>query len=443
VMFGRRPRTKRPEQIGRELDALRAAGVRSVFFVDDNLIGNPKAARELLIYLADYQHRYNAPFRFGTEASLNLAGDEELLRLFREARFGWVFIGIETPDEASLKEARKTQNLRQDVLASVRTIYASGLDVLAGFIVGFDNDTVSTFEKQYQFIMSSGIQACMVGLLVALPKTPLYERLQKEGRLSSGAQHSDNTKLGTNIIPLRMSTEEMVERYRRLYQRLFTDAHIAQRIRIKMRFLRAPVHTNEYSLGESVQILWQLLFRGLLRGGPMRLVHFARTLSGSSIRGWPLVITDWIAGLAMRDYIRRHFERDPVKEHLLALQTVRWLRGVWARGIRLGHLEVAAEITSGTPHLRVRIAKGIERESYANVAHRLHSLLRETATTLTLHIDGLRDAHHRPIQQLLERLAPYGDRVTLWIDEHVRAVLAIDSSRFKMGLHVSGTGERA
>src|SRR5690606_25639343 len=148
VMFGRQPRTKRPEQIGRELDVLRARGVKSVFFVDDNLIGNRKTAKELLRYLIDYQRRHGYAFRFGTEASINLADDAELLRLFREANFAWVFIGIESPDSDSLRETNKTQNLKRDLLSAVRTVYAHGIDVLAGFIVGFDNDTLETFERQ-------------------------------------------------------------------------------------------------------------------------------------------------------------------------------------------------------------------------------------------------------------------------------------------------------
>src|SRR5690606_34434981 len=130
-----------------------------------------------------YQRRHGYAFRFGTEASINLADDAELLRLFREANFAWVFIGIESPDSDSLRETNKTQNLKRDLLSAVRTVYAHGIDVLAGFIVGFDNDTLETFERQRRFIEDSGIQVAMVGLLTALPRTPLYRRLEREGRL--------------------------------------------------------------------------------------------------------------------------------------------------------------------------------------------------------------------------------------------------------------------
>lgn len=435
VMFGRRPRTKRPEQIGRELDLLRARGVRNVFFVDDNLIGNKKAAKELLVYLIDYQRRHRYAFRFGTEASLNLALDEELLRLFRAANFTWVFIGIETPDEASLKETRKTQNLNQDVLASVRTIYASGIDVLAGFIVGFDSDTPMTFERQYRFIVASGIQASMVGLLTALPRTPLYERLAREGRLVAEAGHSDNTKLATNVIPKGMTQEELVRGYRDLYRRLFSDAGIARRIRNKMRYLHNPVPGSEYGLRQGLVILGRFLARGLLRGGPLRLARFVHTLAATRPRAWPQVIVDWIAGLTMRDYIRRHLEHDPARAQRLAQRTAGWLRRLCPGGVRQGHLDVAAGLKDGIANLRVRLAGAVEPAFYAKAARRLRRLLRRTAATLTLHVEELCEEQRGQLERLLARLAPYGDRVSIWVERRLRPLLAVDSSVFHLVVH--------
>src|SRR5262249_34819100 len=187
VMFGRKPRTKSLEQVERELDQLRVRNIRSVFFVDDNLIGNKPLAKDLLLFLRDYQAAHDYWFDFGTEVSLNVAHDRELLELFRMANFEWVFIGIESPDEDSLKETLKFQNTRQDILTSVRQLYAYGINVFGGFIVGFDHDTAATFERQHRFIMQSGIHAAMIGLLVALPKTPLYARLERDGRLRMDA----------------------------------------------------------------------------------------------------------------------------------------------------------------------------------------------------------------------------------------------------------------
>jgi radical SAM superfamily enzyme YgiQ (UPF0313 family) len=209
VMFGRKPRTKPLEQVGRELDELRKQNVRSLFFVDDNLIGNKPRAKDLMRFLVEYQKKHDYEFRFGTEASLNLSRDDELLTLFRAANFEWVFIGIESPDEDSLKETKKLQNTSQDILESVRKIYSYGVDVLAGFIVGFDNDTTEVFDKQYEFITQSGIQSAMIGLLMAIPKTPLYERLESEGRLIPESKGSDNTRLQTNVLPKNMSFNEM------------------------------------------------------------------------------------------------------------------------------------------------------------------------------------------------------------------------------------------
>ena len=305
VMFGRKPRCKAPEQIGLELDALRALGVRNVFFVDDNLIGNKPLAKDLLRFLANYQARHGHRFHFGTEVSLNLAHDAELLQLFRDANFSWVFIGIETPDEQSLKETRKLQNTGHDILESVRRIYAHGLDVLAGFIVGFDNDTLETFDKQHRFIMRSGIQAAMIGMLTALPRTPLYQRLEREGRLIAHADHSNNTGAGTNFIPKGMAYADMVSAYKDLYARLLTDRGIADRIRSKLRYMVAPVYRGEYTLREQIGIVWRLTIKGILPGGLPRIVQFARTLPLTAPRKLPIVILDWIAGLAMKDYVER------------------------------------------------------------------------------------------------------------------------------------------
>jgi radical SAM superfamily enzyme YgiQ (UPF0313 family) len=319
VMFGRKPRVKSHEQIGRELDALRAAGMRSVFFVDDNLIGNVPQAKSLLRFLAAYQKEHNYDFSFGTEASLNLAQNRELLELFREANFGWVFIGIESTDPESLKETLKTQNLAEDILTSIRRIYANDIDVLAGFIIGFDNDTLKTFERQYQFITDAGIQSAMIGMLTAMPRTPLYERLQKEGRIDETEDSAENTRGRTNVVPKNMTLEAMTEAYRALYARLLTDAEIARRIRNKVRYLRAPRYRSGYSTADRIGILGRLIFKGILPGGVSRTLHFLRTLPVFSPARIPLVISDWIIGLSMRDYAERNLpvERNVSAENLL------------------------------------------------------------------------------------------------------------------------------
>ncbi len=249
------------------------------------------------------------PVRESRPGSLRPAGsffDGELLQLFREANFSWVFVGIESPDPASLKETLKTQNLHEDILTSVRRIYAYGIDVLAGFIVGFDHDTLATFDLQYDFIMEAGIQSAMVNLLSALPKTPLYLRLQQENRLLPATVTGDTTRAGTNIIPKNMPYQAMVAAYQELYFRLLSDRDIARRIRTKRRHLQAPIYTSGYSLAARLGILVRLVVKGILPGGLPRLWHFLRTFPVRSPSRVPLVIGDWIIGSSMRAYAEQY-----------------------------------------------------------------------------------------------------------------------------------------
>jgi radical SAM superfamily enzyme YgiQ (UPF0313 family) len=432
VMFGRRPRTKSLEQIGRELDQLRAQSIHNVFFVDDNLIGNPKLAKALLRYLVEYQLRHHYTFQFGTEASIYLADDAELLQLFQAANFAWVFIGIESSDEDSLKETLKTQNTGRDLLSAVRVLYAHGVDVLAGFIIGFDNDTHDSFDKQYRFITGAGIQVSMVGLLTALPRTPLYERLQQEGRLIAGAEHGDNTKPGTNIIPKHMGYEAMVQNYQALYRRLFSDHGIAQRVGNKFRYLRNPVYRGKYSLHERLAIVRRLFTRALLTGGPRRMLHILRTLTVAPPRAWPQVLADWIAGLAMRDYIQRHFLTDRNREQRLAQRTTAMLHKLCAAEVRRGVVEIGSRVSEGGTHLQILLRGYVGRVFFTRAARRLEKMLHRSAATVTLHIETLRADQLRQLERLLKRLAPYGDRVSVWIDERIRPLVSIDSSVFHL-----------
>src|SRR5919112_994491 len=210
-IYGRVPRTKTNEQVMAELDALYATGWHGlVFIVDDNFIGNKKNVRKLLPDLVEWTERHNQPFSFITEASVNLAEDDALLDMMRRANFRRVFLGIETPVEESLKEAQKGQNTRRDLLDSVRKIQSYGMEVMAGFIVGFDNDPEDIFERQISFIRESAIPLAMVGLLTALPDTQLWRRLKKEGRLL-GESGGNNvaTDAPLNFIP-RMDTARLV-----------------------------------------------------------------------------------------------------------------------------------------------------------------------------------------------------------------------------------------
>jgi radical SAM superfamily enzyme YgiQ (UPF0313 family) len=435
VMFGRRPRFKRPEQVGRELDALRQRGVRSVFFVDDNLIGNKAAAKDLLRFLAEYQRTHNWQFAFGTEASINLAQDRELLALFRAANFEWVFIGIESPDPESLKETRKNQNLQEDALTSLRRIYSYGIDILAGFIVGFDNDTLETFERQYRFIQVSGIQAAMVGLLTALPKTALWQRLEREGRLLPDGAHVDNTKLGTNFVPKGMGQAEMVSAYRRLYERLLDDPAIAERVRAKRSYMAQPLYRGNYTRREAVTIVWRLLVRGIAPGGPSRIAHFVRSLPLTAPGRIPNVILDWIAALAMRDYVRRHFHADAERHTATADRLGRTLTRALSRYLREGKVALSLErAASRLPSFSLAVKDWPDRRFFAKAARPMERILRCTAATLTLRIEAFREDEGAHLERLLRRLARHGDRVSIVVSESLRDLVHVDSSRFHLVL---------
>jgi radical SAM superfamily enzyme YgiQ (UPF0313 family) len=431
VMFGRKPRTKTPAQVGRELDALRARGVHSVFFVDDNLIGNKPAAKELLRYLAEYQREHGYRFQLGTEASLNLAQDPELLALFRAANFGWVFIGIESPDEASLKETLKFQNTRQDLLTSVRAIYAHGIDVFAGFILGFDHDTPESFARQRRFITDSGIQAAMIGLLQATPKTPLYERLAADGRLIPDTDASDNVKLRTNVMPKGMSYDQLLAGYRDLHWRLFDDRGIAMRIRNKLRVLVRPVAGQRYGMREALAIGMRFVTRGLLAGGVTRLVRFLGSVPWWRPRLVPRAVADWVVGLSMRDYITRHFEPAGEPARHAARDYVRRLERVFARYRQAGVLDISlGEVRNAAGMLSLHLKGWLDRGFFVRAARHLETVLRDTRASVALRVDALHDTHLRHWRRLLRRLARYGDRVEIVLSETLRHRAGVDSSVF-------------
>ena len=432
VMFGRKPRMKSNEQIGRELDLLRARGACNVFFVDDNLIGNKAAAKDLLRFLRDYQQRHGYRFNFGTEASINMAQDKELLELFREANFIWVFIGIESPDEATLRATRKTQNIHEDPLTALRRIYAHGIDVLAGFIVGFDGDTLATFQRQYRFIVASGIQVAMVGLLTALPRTPLYERVKHEGRLIEGAEHGDNTKPRTNILPRHMAYDEMVAAYMKFYRKLTGNRAIAQRVRNKLRYLGEPIYHGEYPWRERVGIFAKLL-KAVLKGGLPRLFHFARSMPWLTPAKLPLATVDWIAGLAMRDYVERYF----VTARADATATLGRLYGALQRAIRAylrrGAVTIDLDvIKDAAPRLSICLKGQLDRAFFVRTARRVARLLARTPTRLVLDVEQLQLQQLKHLQLLLKRLARHSDRVFIAASSELKDRIAGDLARFNL-----------
>ena len=193
TIYGRRPRTKTPEQMIAELDTLRKLGWRNeVFIVDDNFIGNSKQALLLTHALTAWQKVHGRPFSFYTEASIDLADRPELMASMVEANFMYVFLGIETPSAEALKGSKKFQNLRRDMVEQVRVIQEAGLWVLAGFIVGFDSDDETIFDRQLAFIDRTAIAWAMAGVLQAPPTTALFDRMKKEGRLIENSEAITN-----------------------------------------------------------------------------------------------------------------------------------------------------------------------------------------------------------------------------------------------------------
>lgn len=259
-IYGRVPRTKTNAQMLAELDALYAAGWRgALFIVDDNFIGNKKNVRRMMPDLCEWMERHKHPFRLFTEASVNLADDEELLGLMQRANFRKVFLGIETPVEESLKETQKSQNTRRSLIDSVHRIQAYGMEVMAGFIVGFDTDPADIFERQIEFIRQSAIPLAMVGLLSALPETQLWRRLQQEGRLlHEGA--GTNTEASLNFVT-KMDRQTLIDGYKRILRTIYSPEEYYARVYASLR------NTIASSTGSPMQ-----------RFRPEHVVHFFRVL---------------------------------------------------------------------------------------------------------------------------------------------------------------------
>ena len=231
VMNGRVPRTKSPAQLVSELEALRARGWKdTVFIVDDNFIGNKKLTKALLREMISWRSRVRTGMGFFTEASVNLVDDVDLCQLMVQAGFKKVFLGIETPSAESLEECRKLQNRGRNLVETVKTLQRFGMEVMGGFIIGFDNDQQDIFKRQFEFIQRSGVVSAMVGLLTALPETRLYRRLLNEGRLEKETT-GNNTEAVLNFKP-KLNREFLVNGYRELMKKLYEPHTYYQRIRI-------------------------------------------------------------------------------------------------------------------------------------------------------------------------------------------------------------------
>jgi len=278
-IYGRVPRTKANQQMLAELDTLYETGWRgSIFIVDDNFIGNKKNVKKFLPDLCRWMEQRHYPFRLFTEASVNLADDDHLLDLMKRANFRRVLLGIETPVEESLKEAQKGQNTRRSLLDSVHKIQSYGIEVMGGFIVGFDNDPADIFQRQIDFIRQSAIPLAMVGLLTALPETQLWRRLKKEDRLlveSTG----DNTDCSLNFVT-KMDRQTLLEGYKTILRTIYNPEEYYARAYASLKNTIATSYSPlEFSNIEKLLTGVRLVFKlGLLDAARKEFWHFLRRI---------------------------------------------------------------------------------------------------------------------------------------------------------------------
>lgn len=260
ALNGHRPRTKSPVQFVAELEDLRRRGWRgATFVVDDNFVGDRRRCLALLEAVIRWRRETGARMTFLTEASVNMAEDPQLLRLMVAAGFKKVFLGIETPSADSLRECHKLQNLRGDLNQAVRTIQQAGIEVMGGFIVGFDSDEADIFERQFDFIQKTGVVTAMVGLLQAMPRSRLYARLAAENRLLNASQ-GDNTRAAFNFEP-RLDRDFLIENYRRLMTRLYEPRAYYRRIQtfLDEHPMRGPrISLTWHDIGAVVASLWSM-----------------------------------------------------------------------------------------------------------------------------------------------------------------------------------------
>lgn len=301
VLYGRVPRTKNKEHVIAELESLYARGWKSgVFFVDDNFIGNKgKLKKEILPAIIEWMEKRKHPFALSTEASINLSDDEELMRMMVRAGFDTVFVGIESPNEDSLTECSKVQNKNRDLTACVKKIQKFGLEVQAGFIVGFDSDPAAIFDRLIKFIQESGIVTAMVGLLNAPQGTKLYHRLQKEGRLLN-ASSGDNTDFSINFVP-RMNSDALISGYQKIVHTIYSPKHYYARVkrflkeyepvkkkmsRLKFSHLKAGVRSAVRLgiIGKERFYYWRLFFWSIFRRPRLFPIAITFTIYGYHFR---------------------------------------------------------------------------------------------------------------------------------------------------------------
>jgi radical SAM superfamily enzyme YgiQ (UPF0313 family) len=316
VLNGQNPRQKSKEQILNELESLYQLGWRDgIFFVDDNFIGNRAILKnELLPALVDWIKKRNYPFHFFTETSINLADDEILMQLMGQAGFNKVFVGIESPHEESLAECHKSLNQHRDLVSSVKKLQNHGFEVMGGFIIGFDNDPPSIFEKQIRFIQKSGIITAMVGLLMVFRGTPLYRRMEMENRLLNETT-GNNTDLSLNFIP-KMNKESLVNGYREVIKTIYAPREYYKRVITFLKeFKPFPNHGKKkhitlVELLAFARTIWHL---GIKNKGR---IYYWKLLTWTALRR-PQLFGRAVTYAIMGFHFRKMFKIQTLKSHFI------------------------------------------------------------------------------------------------------------------------------
>lgn len=304
ALFGHRVRTKSPAQIIAELNQLLEIGWRNaVFFVDDNFIGHKhKLKSDLLPAVIEWMELNDYPFQFITEASINIADDETLMKMMVKAGFDKVFIGIETPEESCLEECNKLHNKNRNLIESIRTIQDYGMEVCAGFIVGFDNDPPDIFQKQIEFIQNSAIITAMVGLLNAPRLSKLYNRLKSEGRIVNQFT-GDNTDYSINFVPA-MGKSELIKGYRHVVKSIYSYKPYYNRVLNFLKYYNPP-HLQAVSSRRIMALVKSIVLIGLFNRG---LVYFWKLIFWCIVHKpemFSLAITYSIYGYHFRRVFRK------------------------------------------------------------------------------------------------------------------------------------------
>ncbi len=315
ILNGHKPRTKGKDQLLADLDALYSQGWRgSVFIVDDNFIGHKGKLRvEILPAIIDWMKVRKHPFSFFTEASINLADDEELMQLMVKAGFNRVFVGIETPNEESLAECNKLPNKNRDLVASVRKIQNHGLEVQGGFIVGFDSDPLSIFKSQINFIQKSGIVTAMVGLLNAPPGTTLYQRLRQENRLLKEFT-GNNTDCSTNFIP-KMGYETLVNGYKHILNNIYSPKQYYERVKVLLKEYKPRGRRSKIELYHPVALIKSMWLLGVKEKGRRYFWKLFLSTLLKQPRSFPLSMSFAVYGFHFRKVVEK-YAKMPLEEPL-------------------------------------------------------------------------------------------------------------------------------